>query len=124
MTNRTWEPSRGLMLWRGLRRKCPRCGSGKLFTGWFRMVADCPVCKLHFEREPGYWVGAIAISTTVVGILFTIVLVAFSAATVPDIPWVTLLLIELPLMALGPIAFYPYSKTLWVAFDRAFLAHL
>jgi uncharacterized protein (DUF983 family) len=124
MTNRTWEPSRGLMLWRGLRRKCPRCGSGKLFTHWFRMVPDCPVCKLHFEREPGYWVGAIAISTMVVGILFTIVLVVFSAATVPDIPWVTLLMAELPLMGLGPIAFYPYSKTLWVAVDRAFLAHL
>jgi uncharacterized protein (DUF983 family) len=124
MTNRTWEPSRGLMLWRGLRRKCPRCGGGKLFTHWFRMVPDCPVCNLHFEREPGYWVGAIAISTMVVGILFTIVLVVFSAATVPDIPWVTLLMAELPLMGLGPIAFYPFSKTLWVAFDRAFLAHL
>jgi uncharacterized protein (DUF983 family) len=124
MSNRTWEPSRGLMLWRGLRRKCARCGGGKLFTHWFRMVPDCPVCHLHFEREPGYWVGAIAISTMVVGILFTIVLVVFSAATVPDIPWVTILMAEIPLMGLGPIAFYPYSKTLWVAFDRAFLAHL
>ena len=59
-----------------------------------------------------------------VGILFAIVLVAFSAATIPDIPWVTLLMVEVPLMALGPIAFYPFSKTLWVAIDRAFLAHL
>jgi uncharacterized protein (DUF983 family) len=124
MTNRTWEPSRGLMLWRGLRRKCSRCGSGKLFTRWFRMVPDCPVCKLHFEREPGYWVGAVAINTTVIGILFTILLVTVSAATVPDIPWVSLLAAEVPLMALGPAAFYPFSKTLWVAVDRAFLAHL
>jgi hypothetical protein len=27
-------------------------------------------------------------------------------------------------MAIGPGVFYPYSKTLWVAIDRAFLAHL
>ncbi len=124
MTNRTLKPSRGLMLWRGLRRKCARCGQGKLFHHWFGMVPDCPNCRLHFEREPGYWVGAIAINTAVVGFLFAVVLVAYSAATVPDIPWVTLLLIEVPVMALGPIAFYPYSKTLWVAIDRAFLAHL
>ncbi len=124
MSNRTLQPSRGLMLWRGLRRKCPRCGQRKLFRHWFGMVADCPNCNLHFEREPGYWVGAVAINTTVVGFLFAVLLVAFSAATVPDIPWVTLLALEVPLMALGPIIFYPYSKTLWVAIDRAFLMHL
>lgn len=124
MANRTLQPSRGLMLWRGLRKKCPRCGQGKLFHRWFAMAADCPNCHLHFEREPGYWVGAVAINTAVIGFLFAVVLVAFSAATVPDIPWVTLLLLEIPLMALGPIAFYPYSKTLWVAIDRAYLAHL
>ena len=124
MANRTVHPSRALMLWRGLRRTCPRCGAGKLFTGWFRMVAECPNCHLHFEREPGYWVGAVAINTAVIGFLFAVVLVVFSALTVPDIPWVTLLLLEIPLMGLGPIAFYPYSKTLWVAIDRAFLSHL
>ncbi len=124
MTNHTLQPSRGLMLWRGLRGKCARCGNGNLFHRWFRMVPDCPSCHLHFEREPGYWVGAVAINTAVVGILFTIVLIVFSAATVPDIPWVTLLLIEIPIMGLGPVAFYPVSKTLWVAVDRAFLAHL
>jgi len=124
MSNRTLNPSKGLMLWRGLRRKCARCGEGKLFQRWFAMVPDCPNCDLHFEREPGYWVGAVAINTAVVGVLFVIVFIAYSAATVPDIPWVTLLLIELPIMALGPIAFYPFSKTLWVAIDRAFLIHL
>ncbi|MCU1467057.1 MAG: hypothetical protein JWM72_2985 [Actinomycetia bacterium] len=124
MTNRTMQPSRALTLWRGLRRKCPRCGAGKLFRRWFHMVPDCPSCHLHFEREPGYWVGAVAINTMVIGILFTILLVVFSAMTVPDIPWVPLLMAEIPLMGLGPIAFYPYSKTLWVALDRAFLSHL
>jgi len=118
------HPSRGLMLWRGLTRRCPRCGGGKLFQRWFRMVPDCPHCGLHFEREPGYWVGAVAINTMVIGMVFTIVMVTVSAATIPDIPWVTLLMAELPLMAIGPGAFYPYSKTLWVAVDRAFLAHL
>jgi uncharacterized protein (DUF983 family) len=124
MTNHTLQPSRGLMLWRGLRRKCPRCGEGGLFHRWFTMVPDCPRCELHFEREPGYWVGAVAMNTAVVGFFFVVILIAFSIATVPDIPWVTILVAEVPLMLLGPIALYPYSKTLWVAIDRAFLAHL
>ena len=124
MSNTTMQPSRALMLWRGLTRRCARCGGGKLFQRWFRMVPDCPHCGLHFEREPGYWVGAVAINTMVIGMIFTIVTVTVSAATIPDIPWVTLLMAELPLMAIGPGAFYPYSKTLWVAVDRAFLAHL
>jgi uncharacterized protein (DUF983 family) len=124
VSNTTLTPSRKLMLWRGLRRKCPRCGTGKLFSRWFKMVDDCPNCKLHYEKEPGYWVGAVAINTTVVGFFFAVVLVVFSALTVPDIPWVTLLLIEIPIMAIGPLIYYPYSKTLWVAIDRAYLANL
>jgi uncharacterized protein (DUF983 family) len=124
MANDTVQPSRGLLLWRGLTRRCPRCGGGKLFKHWFRMVPDCPHCGLHFEREPGYWVGAVAINTMVIGMLFAIVMVTVSAATIPDIPWVALLMAEIPLMAIGPAAFYPFSKTLWVAVDRAFLAHL
>ena len=124
MAERTRSPSRGHMLWRGFTRRCARCGQGRLFRGWFRMAADCPRCGLHFEKEPGYWVGAVAINTIVIGMLFAVVLVAFSAATIPDIPWVTLLMIELPIMSLGPAAFYPFSKTLWVAVDHAFLAHL
>ena len=73
MSDATMHPSRGLMLWRGLTRRCPRCGGGKLFQRWFRMVPDCPHCGLHFEREPGYWVGAVAINTMVIGMIFTIV---------------------------------------------------
>jgi hypothetical protein len=56
--------------------------------------------------------------------MFTIVMVVWSALTIPDIPWVALLMAEIPLMAIGPAVYYPYSKTLWVAIDRAFLAHL
>ena len=116
--------SRGKMLWRGLTKKCARCGHGGLFTHWFTMVEDCPNCGLHFEREPGYWVGAVAMNTMAVGVIFVAVLIAFVAATVPDVPWVPLLIIEVAVMGTFPLIFYPYSKTLWVAVDRAYLEHL
>ena len=124
MVDRTFPRSRALLLWRGLTKRCARCGGGHLFRRWFTMVADCPRCGLHFEREPGYWAGAIAMNTMVIGIAFVVVMIIFGAMTVPEIPWVTLLMLELPVMTIGPAAFYPFSKTLWVAVDHAFLAHL
>jgi uncharacterized protein (DUF983 family) len=118
------QPSRGLMLWRGLTRRCARCGSGKLFRGWFKMVDDCPRCGLHFEREAGYFAGALAINLVLVGGLFTIVFITMLVLTVPDIPVGLTLAVCIPIVALGPIVAYPFSKTLWVAVDRAFLQQL
>jgi uncharacterized protein (DUF983 family) len=112
------------MLGRGATRRCPRCGAGKLFHHWFSMVQDCPRCGMKFEREPGYWTGAIAINTIIIGGLFTIVLVVTMILTVPDIPWVTVLMLVIPLMTIGPMIVYPFSKTLWLAVDLGFLQRL
>ena len=32
------------MVWRGVRKRCPRCGAGGLFDGWFRK-ADYEACS-------------------------------------------------------------------------------
>jgi uncharacterized protein (DUF983 family) len=112
------------MLWRGLTRRCARCGSGKLFRGWFKMVDDCPRCGLHFEREAGYFAGALAINLILVGGLFAIVFITMLVLTVPDIPVGLTLAVCIPIVALGPIVAYPFSKTLWVAVDRALLQQL
>jgi len=117
-------PSRTRMLLRGATRRCPRCGSGKLFHKWFKMVPDCPRCGMHFEREEGYWTGAIAVNTIIVGAIFTIVFVTAMALTIPDIPWVTILMAVIPIMSVGPLLVYPFSKTLWLAIDISFLQPL
>jgi uncharacterized protein (DUF983 family) len=39
-------------LGRGLRRRCPHCGDGRLFDGWAHRDR-CSVCGLVFERNPG-----------------------------------------------------------------------
>ena len=40
-------------LGRGLRRRCPHCGRGSLFSGWGEHLDRCSVCGLVFERNPG-----------------------------------------------------------------------
>src|SRR5438270_3217417 len=48
-----------------LRQLCPRCRSGKIFrkSVWLfpGMFERCPACGLKFEREDGYFLGAMYI---------------------------------------------------------------
>ena len=39
-------------LGRGLRKRCPHCGQGRLFSGW-SFLDRCSVCDLVFARNPG-----------------------------------------------------------------------
>ncbi len=88
------------------------------------MKPECPRCGLHFEREQGYWTGALAINIVATGGLFAIVFVSLLVLTIPDVPVLPLLLVLVPEAILGPIVYYPFSKTVWVAIDRAFLQRL
>jgi uncharacterized protein (DUF983 family) len=109
------------MIRRGFTRRCARCGSGHLFKHYLTMVPDCPRCGLHFEREPGYWAGALAINIMSVGAVFAVSFLVAMILTVPDVPVPLMLAIFIPLMTIGPIVWYPFSKTVWVAIDRAVL---
>ncbi len=39
-------------MWLGLRRRCPNCGEGAMFTGYLKVVDKCAVCgeDLHHHR--------------------------------------------------------------------------
>ena len=111
------RPGPLLLLLRGLIRHCPRCGSGGLFRRWFTMVERCPRCDYEFEREEGFFLGAY-----VVNIGFSqLVAVGFIAvsiiATLPDPPVGQLIVIGLVVVVAAPFLYYPFSKTVWTAFD-------
>ena len=55
--NRFW-----VLMGRGLRQRCPVCGKGKVFAGLFKTYERCPNCNFYFEREEGYYTGAVAIN--------------------------------------------------------------
>ncbi len=38
---------------RGLRKRCPHCGRGPLFSGFWTHVERCPYCGSVYERNPG-----------------------------------------------------------------------
>src|SRR5262245_38918403 len=49
-------------LWAILAQRCPRCLTGRVFRGTFAMNDPCPVCGQIFQREEGYFLGAMYVS--------------------------------------------------------------
>ncbi len=103
---------------RALRLRCPHCGGGPVFVTWSRLVPNCPVCGLGFERgEEGYWLGSYFFNLMAVETVFTVWVVGFLLWTWPETPWDLFQATTVILMLVVPIAFFPYSKTLFLAFD-------
>src|SRR5262245_27449856 len=111
--------SRPRLFARALARHCPVCGQGQLFRRWFQMVDRCPRCGLHFERERGQWTGHLGLNTIVSFGALLLTLLGFALLTWPDLPAGPAIVTALAVAALVPLLFYPWSKTIWLAFDLA-----
>jgi uncharacterized protein (DUF983 family) len=97
---------------------CPVCRRGRVFSGRFRMHDRCPVCQVWFEREPGYFVGAMyisyALAVPLVGGLTA--LLWYGVFPRWSLHWVVLLAAAL-LLPLVPLLFR-YSRLGWMYLDR------
>jgi uncharacterized protein (DUF983 family) len=103
---------------RAMRLRCPHCGGGPIFTSWSRLLPVCPVCGLGLERgEQGYWLGAYFFNLMAVEAVFCVWVVGFLLETWPDPPWDVFQVTTVILMVVFPFAFFPFSKTLFLAFD-------
>lgn len=106
---------------RALRLRCPNCGRGKPFVSWFRMRAHCEVCGIAFERgEAGYQVGSYMFNIIAAELLFAAIFLAVVVFTWPSPPWELLQYGGVALMIVAPFVFFPFTKTLFLAFDLVF----
>jgi len=105
------------VLFRGVRKRCPRCGHRRIFDGFFTLKARCPACDLRFEREEGGFLGAMAINYAVAIGFWLVVLGVGVALTVPVVPVAPILAMSIGVLAVVPVWFYPRSKTLWAAIE-------
>jgi len=112
---------RGRLLARGLRRRCPRCGAGDLFPSLLTIHDPCPRCGLVFEREEGYWLGAMIVAFAAVEVAFGLAFVITMLVTWPDVPWNAVLVVGLVVTAVVPFLISPWTRTIWMALDRAFM---
>ena len=108
------------MLLRGAAKRCPACGRGRLFTGWFRMADRCPTCAYRFEREEGFFLGAYVMNLVIAQglvILLAVVPAIVLFNTDPDASLKPIVAGGALAAVVAPFFFYPWSKTLWVAVE-------
>lgn len=85
------------------------------------MHAQCPACGLRLERgEDGYQVGSYMFNIVASELVFAAVFLGVVVATWPSPPWTLLQYGGGLLMLIAPIVFFPFSKTLFLAFDLIF----
>ena len=100
-------------VWAILRQRCPVCLQGQMFSGIFTMSPQCPRCGHEFERETGFFQGAMYVSW-VLGVA------SFAALAIVS-TWLLAPLISLPLaLAVAFGAYLPivpmlfrYSRVIW-----------
>ncbi len=101
-------PSTGMAL---LALRCPRCHTGNLFTHgalsthFMDMPAECPVCRQTYEPEPGFYYGAMYISSGFsTAILLIIGFLLFYLANDPPL-WVYIVAVAAAVLAVTPLLF-------------------
>jgi uncharacterized protein (DUF983 family) len=117
-------PRRGFSLKALLLGRCPRCRRGRIFppllsARLLAMYASCDVCGLKFERESGYFVGAMYVSYglgvfTVLPVSMLLVLLAGWDLWPVMAVMLVQTLVSMPL-------FYRYSRIIWIHVDQAFI---
>jgi len=112
-------PTWPVLVRRGLRRQCARCGGGSVFVSRWRLKDRCPTCGYLFRREPGFFLGAWFINFMVLELLHFAMVMAFivwkSANPTAGLVWPLGLAVATAFLV--PIVFYPWSQTLWAGID-------
>ena len=74
------DPGVATVLLRGLRKKCPRCGSGGLYRRWQELHERCLVCGLGFaERSGDTWFVMYMTTAGLTGVLIVAMLLIHPA---------------------------------------------
>ncbi|MDN5202832.1 DUF983 domain-containing protein [Fulvivirgaceae bacterium BMA10] len=103
-----------------IKAKCPQCREGNMFQyplirvdKFSKMNTYCPNCKLRFEVEPGFFIGAMYISYAFsIGIFLILGLSLYHIFGDPEL-WVYLATIPTSVVVLMPFIFR-YSRVLFL----------
>ncbi|MGL4631354.1 MAG: DUF983 domain-containing protein [Leadbetterella sp.] len=101
--------------------KCPSCGMGALFVPrtFFTMYENCPDCKLKYEKEVGFFYGAMYVSYAINVLLFIVSLVLYySFEEVWNWKWYIGFYLLITLIS-TPIIFR-LSRSIWLSINIPF----
>ncbi len=116
------QSSVALKFARALALHCPRCGSGGLLRSWLKMKDACPQCGLALERgeHSDFWIGAYVFNLVFGEVVAIGIPVVWMIASAPHQPWTQIEIVAILLCVTLPFLFFPFSRTLWLAWDLSF----
>lgn len=104
------------LLRRCLLLRCPACGKASILKAPFRIKDHCSSCKVVFQREQGFFVGAILVNVVTTEL---VILLAYLASLSVINDYYQSVLIMLFVIAVSfPVAFYHHSWSVWLTFDH------
>ena len=106
------EPGKLEAIWRGMRRRCPRCGQAPIFERWITVRDQCAHCGLRFEERAGdTWGFWVLLDRVFVAIPFVILLFGFATASLG------LRLVLIGFLMVPLIATMPHRQGIAIAID-------
>jgi uncharacterized protein (DUF983 family) len=111
-------PSTATMFRRAIVLKCPHCGGRKTFIRrWLGRHERCRTCGIRWHREHGFELGPIAVNVVFTFFSLAVIMVVAFVTTGPDYNVPALMALVIGAAILLPLLFYPFTYTLWLAFD-------
>ena len=91
---------------------CPRCGKTHIFKGFYSMVPRCSECGNVYEKESGYFVGAM-MAAYFLGVFLIVPILALCLFTFELSFPISLSIAGLQLLLMQPFLFR-YSRIIWI----------
>lgn len=106
-----------------LKTKCPRCRQGNLFLkknpyamgNMLTMHTHCSNCSLRYERESGFFFGAMYISYAISIALFVTAVVGYYLVLKPFVNWKWYIFGYVILVILLSPVIFRLSRSIWLA---------
>ena len=109
-----------VMVSRGVRKRCSRCGTKVRFRRYFKLPERCSGCGYVFDREEGFFTGVYLVNyglTAVVLVLSIFGFILYTVATDGGGSTLVFLGIGFLIAIVLPIWFYPRAATIWASLN-------
>jgi uncharacterized protein (DUF983 family) len=89
---------------------------------WLKLKDECPQCGLALERgeRSDFWIGAYVFNLVAGEVVAIGVPIIWMIASAPNQPWTEIEIVGAVLCVALPFLFFPFSRTLWLAWDLSF----
>ena len=112
------KPQFWTTLFRSVRLRCPKCGRGKLFCGWFTMHEACEDCALPLHRTGGFYIGSVYINYGITSLLLLGIFLGLWLGL--SVEANTSLYIAAGVVVPFALWFFRYARSLWLGMDHFF----